>query len=75
LAEWNKRDGSKNAPGTFASLSAQNLLAAQKKLGLDFGLVSEDNPDKLEATYERMIPMLVKAIQELSNKIVQLNNQ
>ena len=34
--------------------------------------VSHSNPDKLEASYGRFIPILVKAVQELSSKNTEL---
>ena len=37
-------------------------------------LVYDSNPEKLEATYGRLIPVLVKAIQELSAKVTALEN-
>ena len=32
-------------------------------------LVYDSNPEKLEMSYGKLVPILVKAIQELSNKI------
>ena len=32
----------------------------------------DENPDKLEASYGKLVPILVKAIQELSTKITAL---
>jgi len=37
-------------------------------------LVYDTNPEKLEATYGRLIPVLVKAIQDLSAKVTALEN-
>jgi len=37
-------------------------------------LVYDENPEKLEATYGRLIPVLVKAIQDLSAKVTALEN-
>lgn len=37
-------------------------------------LVYDENPDKLEASYGRLVPVLVKAIQELSAKVTVLEN-
>ena len=37
-------------------------------------LVFDSNPEKLEATYGRLIPVLVKAIQDLSAKVKALEN-
>jgi hypothetical protein len=38
-------------------------------------LVYESNPEKLEATYGRLIPVLVKAIQELTAKVELLESK
>tara|TARA_R110002153_G_scaffold24995_5_gene79349 strand:- start:1443 stop:2261 length:819 start_codon:yes stop_codon:yes gene_type:complete len=38
-------------------------------------LVYNSNPEKLEATYGRLIPVLVKAIQELSDKVKELESK
>ena len=35
-------------------------------------LVDKTNPNKLEAAYSRLIPILTKAIQELSAKVTAL---
>ena len=49
----------------------EKLQEAQKDS--DFlDLVLDDNPDKLEAKQEHLIPVLVKAIQELSAKVAVL---
>lgn len=75
LAEWNKRDGSENPAGTFASLSAQNLLAAQDRHGVELGLVNTINPDRLQATYERLIPVLVRGMQQQQATIQALQSR
>lgn len=69
VGKWDKRDNSKNPDGTFAFLSAQNLQSTQSKFNVDLGLVDSTNPEQLAATYERLIPSLVKAIQELSAEV------
>ena len=38
-------------------------------------LVYDENPDKLEASYGKLIPILVKAIQELSEEVEQLKSK
>ena len=38
-------------------------------------LVYKSNPDKLEASYGRLIPILVKAIQELSAEVKELKSK
>jgi hypothetical protein len=41
----------------------------------NLNLVYEENPDKLEASYGRLIPVLVKAIQDLSKELEILKNK
>lgn len=74
VGRWNKRDGSENPEGTFAFLSAQNLQSTQSKFNVDLGLVDSTNPEQLAATYERLIPSLVKAIQELNAEVEALKD-
>jgi len=53
---------------------AQDLKKSQEdaKLAETLKLVYEENPEKLEASYGKLIPILVKAIQELSEEVKQL---
>ena len=37
-------------------------------------LIYNANPDKLEMSYGKLVPILVKAIQELSEKVTALEN-
>jgi hypothetical protein len=64
---WNTRDKAKIGIKA-AGFIAQELLALQKqsKIGENLDLVSQDNPDKLEARYGNLLPVIVKAIQEES---------
>ena len=66
---WNMRDGGKvGIPDT--GFIAQDLQAVQAKTGITIpSLVNTENPDKLEAGYGKLLPVLVKAIQELSNEV------
>jgi hypothetical protein len=62
---WATRDGGKSGIDEFGFI-AQDLQAVQRSSGIHYpNLVSEENPDKLEASYATLIPALVKAIQEL----------
>ena len=50
---------------------AQELQAVDDEF---LRLVYDANPDKLEASYGRLVPVLVKAVQELSAKVTALEN-
>ena len=53
---------------------AQDLKKSQEDAELSdmLKLVYEENPEKLEASYGKLIPILVKAIQELSAEVKSL---
>ena len=62
---WNMRDGGKVGEADTGFI-AQQLLEAQQVSDMHIpGLVDETNPDKLEAGYGKLIPVLVKALQQL----------
>ena len=71
--QWQTRDGN-GKDGTYeAGFIAQELQSAQKDADADYlGLVMDENPDRLEASYGKLVPMLVKAIQELKSEVEQL---
>jgi hypothetical protein len=56
---------------------AQDLKQSQEDIELadTLKLVYEENPEKLEASYGKLIPILVKAIQELSEEVKQLKTK
>jgi hypothetical protein len=56
---------------------AQDLKASQEEVEMadTLKLVYEENPEKLEASYGKLIPILVKAIQDLSEEVKQLKNK
>jgi hypothetical protein len=64
---WNTRDKAKVGIKS-AGFIAQDLLALQQKseIGNNLDLVSQENPEKLEARYNNLLPVIVKAIQEES---------
>jgi len=72
---WNMRDGGKvDQPDT--GFIAQELQQAQEDEGVVLpGLVYTTNPEKLEASYGKLIPSLVKSIQELSSQVKELQQQ
>ena len=64
--DWNCRDGSQVGRSSIGFL-AQELLAAQALHSVTIPhLVNEEVSEKLEACYASLLPVLVKAIQELS---------
>ena len=66
--KWQTREGSTKDGTVRAGFIAQELQEAQK--GSEYlDLVMEENQDKLEAKQGKLIPVLVKAIQELSTKV------
>ncbi len=66
---WNTRDGAKVGVADTGFI-AQDLQAAQANTGHYIpGLVYDENPEKLEAGYGKLIPVLVKAIQEQQQQI------
>ena len=63
---WNTRDGSKTNSKDFGFI-AQELKDAEDMVGIKVpNLINNNNPDKLEASYGTLIPIMVKAIKELS---------
>jgi hypothetical protein len=70
--KWATREGNAKDGLTRLGFIAQELLevAGQDNDVLD--LVYEENPDRLEAKYGNLIPVLAKAIQELSAKVAEL---
>ncbi|NBW13486.1 MAG: tail fiber domain-containing protein [Caulobacteraceae bacterium] len=66
---WNMRDGGKVGVPEFGFI-AQELQQAQQDANVTVpNLVMDNNPDKLEAAAATLIPVLVKAVQELSAEL------
>lgn len=63
---WNTRDGTiVNRPDT--GFIAQQLRQLQMDTGINIpGLVYDANPDRIEASYGKLIPVFARAIQDLS---------
>lgn len=70
--EWyenNISDGSKTENFPTAGFIAQELDSAQNEFSAEWlKLVMKDNPDKWEATYGNLLPVIVKALQELKSE-------
>ena len=74
--KWESRDGKVANDGeTRLGFIAQELLEAADGNNDVLDLVYENNPEKLEAKYGNLIPVLVKAVQELSAKVKELENK
>lgn len=73
---WNMRDGAKIGQQE-AGFIAQDLDEAQIDAGAEdyLSLVLKNNPDKLEAAYGKLVPVLVKAVQELSAEVKTLKKE
>jgi hypothetical protein len=69
---WNMRDGGKkDIPDT--GFIAQDLKQVQVDTGITIpGLVYEANPERIEASYGKLLPVLVKAIQDLKKEVDEL---
>lgn len=74
---WNDRDESGKHDVADFGFIAQDLKKAQEdaEKAEVLKLVYEENPERLEASYGKLIPILVKAIQELSEEVKQLKNK
>ena len=69
--KWQTREGVPSKDGTIrAGFLAQDLQSSQNDSESDYlDLVMDNNPDKLEAKYGKLIPVLVKALQEATTEI------
>lgn len=74
---WNERDEKGKHDIKDFGFIAQDLKKSQEDVDLadTLKLVYDENPEKLEASYGKLIPILVKAIQELTDEIEILKNK
>ena len=73
--KWETRDGNGKDGSYEAGFIAQDFQQLQKENDADYlGLVMDDNPDRLEASYGKLVPILVKAIQELTIEVEKLKS-
>ena len=74
---WNDRDEKGRHDVADFGFIAQDLKKAQEdaEKAEVLKLVYDENPEKLEASYGKLIPILVKAIQELSEEVKELKNK
>lgn len=75
LWTWNMRDGAKVGMPDIGFV-AQELKSAMEQCGVDVpGLVYESNPDRLEAASGILLPIAVRAIQQLSDALDATNGR
>jgi len=72
--KWATRDGNIKDGRVEQGFIAQELLAVIGNNKANLNLVLEDNPNKLEASAGNLVPILVKAIQELTARVAELEN-
>jgi len=74
--DWRRRIPDANDGKHQAGFIAQDLMAVEDEHGAEFlGSVLRSNPDRLEAGPAALIPVMVKAIQELSARVKELEAQ
>jgi hypothetical protein len=73
--DWNMRNGAKVGAHQFGFI-AQELKSAQEKTGINVPqLVNDNDPERLQVGIAALMPIMVKAIQDLANEIEQLKKQ
>lgn len=74
---WDDRDENGKHDIADFGFIAQDLKSAEEAVEMAdvLNLVYDENPEKLEASYGKLIPILVKAVQELSAEVKQLKNK
>lgn len=73
---WNDREEKGKHDVEDFGFIAQDLKATQEESEASYlNLVYDENPEKLEASYGKLLPILVKAIQEMSSEIKLLKEE
>lgn len=74
---WNDRNEEGKHDIADSGFIAQDLKALEDKHNVAdvLKLVYDENPEKLEASYGRLIPVLVQAIKDLATKVEQLEGK
>ena len=68
--KWDSRDGNGKDGSYDAGFIAQDLQAAQSTSNAEYlSMVVDANPERLEARYGQLIPVLVQAIKDLKAEI------
>jgi trimeric autotransporter adhesin len=73
--KWQSRDGNGKDGLTRLGFIAQELQEACGDCNAILDIVQENNPDKLEVKMGNLVPILTKAIQELTARIEDLEAQ
>jgi len=74
--EGNNSDGSKMSEVPTAGFIAQELDNVQMSQNADWlNLVLKENPDRMEASYGNLLPVMVKAIQDLKTENDELREE
>ena len=73
--DWNQRGGGLEGRKDIG-FTAQDLLGVQEITGIKIpNLVDTHNPEKYTVMYTHLIPILVKAVQELSSTVTHLESE
>ena len=73
--KWDTRDGNGKDGSYEAGFIAQDLQSAQSTSDAEYlNMVMDSNPDRLEAAYGQLIPVLVQAIKDLKSEIETLKS-
>ena len=74
--DWAMRDGAQQGVQEIGFV-AQELDQAQQEADAEeyMRLVLKTNPERLESSYGKLMPIAIKAIQELSEEITELNSK
>ena len=71
--KWDTREGNSKDGTHEIGFIAQELQAVQKESDTEYlKMVIDENPDRLEASYGQLVPILVQAIKELSAQVKEL---
>ncbi len=72
--DWDRRKGNGDITGHDCGFTAQELQQSEEKFDVKWlnTVIEDKEDDKLLASYERLLPVMVKAIQELISEIKQL---
>ena len=72
---WDTREGNSKDGTHEIGFIAQELQAVQKESNTEFlKMVIDENPERLEASYGQLVPILVQAIKELSAQVKELQS-